>query len=166
VASPLDKLFAERDDWELVKGLSSMINQPHMVRDAIGWDLPHGWIDRLKPDEKVVELVVYSEGIMDNGGFQYFYEGDTALYAKEIAEAYDTIGLPDAARCVREVLALFPRRERHTVEEWNRDFAYVKAENPDRVKQLDSRFLRAAKPAIRHLAAWARQNRHAFEHLG
>ena len=58
-----------------------------------------------EPEQRVV-LAWSTKGIIDNGGFQYFYEG--ATHAQEVADAYEAIGLPQLAEACRKSLHVFP----------------------------------------------------------
>ena len=52
-------------------------------------------LDDLTPAERVVLLTWWAKGIIDNGGFEYFYEGATNTL--EVAEAFEALGYAEAA---------------------------------------------------------------------
>ena len=64
------------------------------------------------PDpHRAVLLTWYAMGIIDNGGFHFFFEhdfsGDPGFTLT--AEAFDEIGCHSAAQAVRDAIALFPK---------------------------------------------------------
>ena len=63
-------------------------------------------INSLSGPERTVLYIWWATGIIDNGGFQYFYEG--ASEAAEVAAAFDAVGLPGPAAACRKSLAAFP----------------------------------------------------------
>lgn len=73
--------------------------------EAVGGDprkLPHPL--------RVVAIVYSAQGIIGNGGLQYFFEADfpgKPPYAVFV-EAYEAIGLHDAAAFLEQAVALFP----------------------------------------------------------
>jgi len=61
--------------------------------------------DTLSFHKQVIVLVWWAKALVDNGGFQYFYEGTT--YTESISNAFDEIGLEkigDAFRKSNEIL--------------------------------------------------------------
>jgi len=58
----------------------------------------HG-IQSLSEPELTVFLPHWAAGIAGNGGFEYFFEGATAIW--EVAAAFERLGLSDAARACR-----------------------------------------------------------------
>lgn len=65
-----------------------------------------GGMRNFSPAEKVVLLTWWAVPIIENGGFQYFYEG--ATNAVEVADAFDSLGLTEAATACRKSLEVFP----------------------------------------------------------
>jgi len=63
-------------------------------------------LESLSSAERTALLVWWSKGIIDNGGFEYFYEGTTN--AAEVADAYEKLGLISAAEAFRQSLLFFP----------------------------------------------------------
>src|SRR5437868_774246 len=65
-----------------------------------------GSTELLSPAQRAVLYSWWAKGIIDNGGFRYFYEGtDQAL---EAAEAFESLGLPNAAEAFRKSMHFFP----------------------------------------------------------
>lgn len=126
---------------------------------------PSGWIARMSPEEQVVAHVMYSYGILGNGGFQYFCEGETCLYWCAIAAAYDAVAMPEAGACIREVLAMMPKRHRTSVDEWMADYEALErvTTNKERINAVLRRYYTACrnKAVERNLAAYIRANRRA-----
>jgi hypothetical protein len=56
--------------------------------------------------ERVVTLIWQGSGIIENGGFQYFYEH--GIDAEAIAQAYERIGCARCAEILRLSWSLFP----------------------------------------------------------
>jgi hypothetical protein len=65
----------------------------------------------LSREEKVASDIWGAAGIIGNGSFQYFFE--CGLDAESCAQAYEAIGLPEAARIFRLALSLFPDGRLH-----------------------------------------------------
>jgi hypothetical protein len=60
--------------------------------------------------EQVVVLVTTAQGLIDNGGFAYFFENDFEGKPdyQLFVNAFDAIGATESAQAFREALALFP----------------------------------------------------------
>lgn len=63
-------------------------------------------IESLTHPQQVVVRFVAGKGIIDNGGFRYFYEG--ATWAADLADAFDELGLPRQAEATRRSMTVFP----------------------------------------------------------
>lgn len=68
----------------------------------------HG-IDALTAAQRVVVLSWSGRGIIGNGGFKYFYEGEWR--GAELAAAYRALGFADAAEASQRSLDVFPARQ-------------------------------------------------------
>jgi len=70
-------------------------------------------LDALTSGERTVALTWWAAGIIGNGGFPYFFEGSCAdegrYLVKEVAEAFDHLGFPQAAKACREAALFFPK---------------------------------------------------------
>lgn len=62
----------------------------------------------LSAPERIAVLVWWAKALVDNGGFQYFYEG--ACNADDVAGAFVEIGLDYVADAFRESLHVFPHQ--------------------------------------------------------
>lgn len=65
----------------------------------------HG-IDALSDADRVVLLASWAKALVDNGGFNYFYEG--ASNATEVADAFQSLGLNEIAEAFRQSASIFP----------------------------------------------------------
>jgi hypothetical protein len=68
---------------------------------------------------QVVLLVDSAQGIMDNGGLQYFYEVDFQEQGpySDFVQAYRAIGAEDAASLLERSIGLFPFADPHLYEQ-------------------------------------------------
>jgi len=69
----------------------------------------------LPPELQVVVRVVSAQGVIDNGGFKYFFEADWPGQPpyEEFIRAYEAIGCQRAAADLRRVVESFPFLEPH-----------------------------------------------------
>lgn len=63
-------------------------------------------LSSLSETERVLLFVWHASGIIGNGGFRYFIEGDNDAGA--VADAYGRIGLVKSSEIIRLALSLFP----------------------------------------------------------
>lgn len=70
--------------------------------------------------EQVALMAWWAKGIIDNGGFQYFYEG--AWQSEEVAAAFDELGFSQAAWACRESMTVFPLRQPQEVHALRRQW--------------------------------------------
>jgi hypothetical protein len=77
------------------------------IVDHYGGDLK---VNELPVPHRTVLLVWHAMGIIDNGGFQYLFEGDFSGDPgfTLTADAFEEIGCVSAAEAVRGAIALFP----------------------------------------------------------
>ncbi len=78
----------------------------------------HGDISRLTLPVQTVAMIDTAQGIIDNGGLEYFYESDfpgTPPYSFFV-EAYRRIGAEAAASCLEASVRMFPFPEPHLHE--------------------------------------------------
>jgi hypothetical protein len=69
-----------------------------------------GQRDLLPAPARTIILVSTAQGLIDNGGLQYFFESnfeDSTPY-EDFCDAYRDIGAVDAAALLREAVAMFP----------------------------------------------------------
>jgi hypothetical protein len=113
--------------------------------------------------ERVVVLVWYVMGVIDNGGFHYLFEsalpGDPYYYST--LEAYKQIGCDSAVEAFEQALRLFPNRKPPR-DDHERIQAYEK--HPQAIRNaIDSRFWKGHDEIVKDLAKYIRAN---FEKLG
>jgi hypothetical protein len=77
-------------------------------------------LDSLSQAEQRVLLVGWAQGIVGNGGFQYFYEG--ASNARQVADAFEALGFSEAASAFRTSLSVFPNGVAPEDQEIRRDW--------------------------------------------
>ena len=65
-----------------------------------------GGLRNLTEAERIVLYACWAMGIIQNGGFQFFYEGATNM--AEVANAYECLGYLEAAEACRKSLSIFP----------------------------------------------------------
>jgi hypothetical protein len=99
--TPFKTLLAEANDFDLVN--STFVK----IGDRYGH-----WVDasRYTAEERVILLVWHSSGIIDNGGFEYLFEGDFDgdPEFRITAEAYKTVGLTRGYEAFQDAFKLFP----------------------------------------------------------
>jgi hypothetical protein len=87
-------------------GIMDQYSLTDRVGKLLGERVDKYGLDALSPPQEVVLLSWWAKGIIDNGGFQFFYEG--ASNAAQVAEAFDALGFTAAGQAFRESLTLFP----------------------------------------------------------
>jgi hypothetical protein len=124
--------------------------------EAVGGDLAALPI----PIQTVV--VIYSaQGVIDNGGLEYFYENDwpgQPAYSS-FSDAYRRIGAVEAAECIERTASLFPFAEPHRYEGWRRRF--LERGSPPEFRTLSDRIC-GDETVWEKLAAYVIAHRSAF----
>ena len=111
--------------------------------------------------ERAVLLIWHASGIIENGGFRYFFE--CGLPLQETADAYARIGVDAVASTLHRVRDLFPRR--HIPDDYDERMEIVERfydERGDLLDQLESDFYRADALMERQLAGWIRVHKDVF----
>jgi hypothetical protein len=134
--------MADRD-FDLINGLFCKLDDKEQVSGAAS----------LTDVEQIVLLIWHSSGIIENGGFHYFYEQD--LDAEAVAAAYDRIGCSECAEILRLSFSLFPDH----IAQAGRDerVRYVEA-NGELIQRLDKRFWELDKGMEKRLAEYIRNH--------
>jgi hypothetical protein len=120
---------------------------------------------QLRPEERTFFLAYQAMGLIDNGGFNYLFEG----YFKgdpdftQTAAAYRTIGCAEADAAFREAMALFPGGH-VPIDKGERLKTYRKG-GGDKRYQIDSRFWDAGEDIERCLVSYVRSHHEVFERL-
>lgn len=122
-------------------------------------------VSKCKVSEGVVMLVWQTMGIVDNGGFQYLFEGTyrgDPYFAKTLA-AFQKIPADKCAKAVTDALRLFPNsRPPRDIEQ--RLEIYQHARRAKRL-DLDDKFHSESSEIPKLLAEYIRENREEFKHL-
>ncbi len=111
--------------------------------------------------ERVVLLVWHASGIVGNGGFHYFFECALPLLAT--AQAYDRVGVEQAASILRRLQEFFPGR--HIPDDYTERMAIVSRfydEHTDLLSQLEREFYSTDALMEQRLAGWIRVHNDVF----
>ncbi len=104
--------------------------------------------------ERLVNVIWQASGVIENGGFQYFYE--QGLDAEAAAQAYERIGCIKCAEILRLSWSLFPDSLR---AEGLEDRLKYMNENKDLFYDLSNLFWDADTQMEKQLAEYVRANR-------
>ena len=107
----------------------------------------------LTTEEQAVFLIWHASGIIENGGFQYFFEQE--LDAEAVASAYEEIGCDKCAELLRLALSLFPSRILEAG--WRERIKFVE-DNHEAFGKLSSAFWKADKETESRLAEYVRRH--------
>jgi hypothetical protein len=121
--------------------------------------------DSISDIERVVLLVWHASGIIGNGGFHYFFE--CALPLPATADAYERIGVVQAASVLRRMQELFPGR--HIPDDYDERMAIVSRfyeERAELLSNLEREFYSTDALMEQQLAAWIRVHHGAFHASG
>jgi len=77
-------------------------------------------LSNLTPPERVTVFVWWAKALVDNGGFQCFYEG--AFNTEEVAKAFDEVGLTSVSNAFYKSLAVYPNRVPISDQKLRRDW--------------------------------------------
>jgi Leucine-rich repeat (LRR) protein len=154
----LERLFASPNDFQLVDKLSARI-----AVKADGSDLAE--LNRLSREERVVFDIEGAIGIIGNGGFRYMFESDLADFTG-VADSYDVIGVPRAAKAIREALTVFPNSKPHADVEERLKYLYNTGRDvEEKLEKLSEEVWATNRESHRKLAAFVRANKDAFAKL-
>lgn len=112
--------------------------------------------------EKVVLLVWHAAGIIGNGGFRYFFE--CALPLVDTAQAYERIGVEQAAAILRRLREFFPGR--HIPDDHEERVAIMSEfydQNAEVLRQLEIEFCSTDDLMVQQLFGWVRVHRDVFD---
>jgi Domain of unknown function (DUF4375) len=126
--------------------------------------------DPLSQAEPLVTVwaIYQAQGVIDNGGLQYFFENDwprNPPYSVFIG-AYRAVGANEAADCLEEAVRLFPRVDPEADLEMRRDFMDSMTERFGKRKspfdQLAVRLLNLGGKTMIGLADYVQKHREHF----
>lgn len=116
----------------------------------------------LTKEEQAVVLPYHALGIIENGGFNYLFEGSFSgdPHFQRTAEAFETIGADNGAAAFRKALALFPdSKPPIDIDERLRIYREGSGE---RRHEIDVQFWDAGSEVTSKLAAYIRANQGMF----
>jgi len=153
MTQPFQQLLAEASDFDLVNGVYGLLLDRY---DDLA---------RMPAEGKVAVWTWHAKGIIDNGGFQYLFEGvfETDPYYAGTLAAFRAIGAEQCAAGLEEALQQFPGgkppldRDRR-IRAWHRLGWYW-------AHPAVCRFWDESPSIPELLAAYIRKNREAFEQM-
>jgi hypothetical protein len=100
-------------------------SQSEQARDYAFSELARvGSLEKLTAPLRTVVIIVSAQGVIDNGGLQYFFENDFPDHPdySVFVDAYRAIGAGDAASALAGAVTLFPFREPQKHFQQRREF--------------------------------------------
>lgn len=122
-------------------------------------------VSKCKEKDQSVILVWHASGIVDNGGFQYLFEGNfkgDPHFAKTAA-VFKIIKASKCAAAVEEALRLFP--DSKPPEDIKKRLKTYQAVPAAKRQAIDVKFFSESKQMKTILAKYIRENREEFKHL-
>jgi hypothetical protein len=156
VSNDVEKVLKTEDDFELCDELFKLMLKHY------GQEFD---VSKCKEKDQAVILVWHASGIIDNGGFQYLFEGDfkgDPGFAKTAA-AFKTVKAAKCAEAVEEALALFPASKPPT--EIQMRLKVYQEVSATKGQAIDRKFFGESKEISTILARYIRENRDEFKHL-
>lgn len=127
------------------------------------------WNPYLLPEPLLtVWAVERGQGIIDNGGFGYFYENDWPQNPPYSIfwDAFRLIGALEAAQCVETTAKLFPSERPELDFQMRRNYLNLSrdraAGEPDEFDRLGSRFINLGGSTFQLLAQYIREHANHF----
>jgi hypothetical protein len=130
-------------DFNYVNGLFARIIDKEKARGSVS----------ITDEENTVILVWHASGIIENGGFMYFYE--QRLDADAVALAYEKIGCDKCAEILRMSLSLFPASLQRT--DGDERVEYIE-HNRELFHNLSRLFWGADAEMVKRMADYVRAN--------
>jgi hypothetical protein len=127
-----------------------------------------GRMDRLSEPVRIVLIVHAAQGLIDNGGFQYFFEADfpgTPPYAFFV-DAYRTIGAEEEARIFARAVALFNFPEPHLNRKQRNKYLDRWQKDPRSPMNLLTDLMCGNKAVWEYLETYIQQNKGEFSQPG
>jgi hypothetical protein len=155
-SADVNKVLDTKDDFELCDELFKLMIKHY------GEDFD---VSKCKEKDQPVILVWHASGIIDNGGFQYLFEGNfkgDPQFAKTAA-AFKTIKASKCAEAVEEALNLFP--DSKPPQDIDKRLKIYQAVPAAKREAIDVKFFSESKEMKTILAKYIRENRAEFKHL-
>lgn len=156
MSADVNEVLDTKDDFELCDELFKLMIKHY------GEDFD---VSKCKEKDQPVILVWHASGIIDNGGFQYLFEGDfkgDPFFARTAA-AFKTIKATKCAEAVDEALKLFP--DSKPPQNINKRLKIYQAVAAAKREAIDVKFFSESKEMKTILAKYIRENRAEFKHL-
>jgi hypothetical protein len=156
VSADVNKVLDTKDDFELCDELFKLMIKHY------GEDFD---VSKCKEKDQPVILAWHAAGIIDNGGFQYLFEGNfkgDPHFAKTEA-AFKTIKASKCAEAVEEALKLFP--DSKPPQDIDKRLKIYQAVPAAKRESIDVKFFSESKEMKTILAKYIRENRADFKHL-
>jgi hypothetical protein len=120
---------------------------------------------RYKEEDMVVLLGWHAWGIIENGGFQYLFEGsfEGDPYFAKTAAAFKLMSAATCAEAFEEALQLFPHAKPPTNEALR--LLRYQSVSETRREAIDDKFFSGSESVPTLLARFIRENRDAFAYL-
>jgi hypothetical protein len=150
-------------DKESRRELRSLIDRARRrARRLIGEDLIN--ISALPIELRVIIIVVSAQGVLDNGGYQFFFESDWPGRPdyERFAQAYDAIGCHQAASNLRRVVRTFPFPDPHLDKEARNAFIAANLDKETGSVHGWENDLCGEPTVWPNLAAYCRRHRHVL----
>jgi hypothetical protein len=156
MSAGVNRVLDIEDDFELCNELFKLM----IKRYGEGLD-----VSKYDVKDQPVILVWHASGIIDNGGFQYLFEGNFKgdPYFAKTAAAFKTIKASKCAEAVDEALKLFP--ESKPPQDITARLAVYQAVPEARREGIDVKFFSESNEMKTILAKYIRENRADFKHL-
>ncbi|MFO0936977.1 MAG: DUF4375 domain-containing protein [Gemmataceae bacterium] len=155
-SADLNKVLDTKDDFELCDELFKLMIQHY------GEDFD---VSKCNENDQTVILVWHATGIIDNGGFQFLFEGNLNgdLFFTRTVAAFKTIKAFKCAEAFDEALKLFPGSQ--PPQDISKRLKVYQAIPAAKRKAIDVKFFSESKEMPMILAKYIRENRAEFKHL-
>ncbi len=152
----LEKALKLKDDAELCSSVFKLMIKHY------GEDFD---VSKCKENDQVVILTYHASGIIDNGGFQYLFEGDFKgdPYFERTVVAFKAIKADICAASAEDALKLFPNSK--PPAEIEKRLAAYERSNKDKRMSIDAKFFSQSQDINKLLAKYIRDNRDNLKHL-
>ena len=151
----LDEIFALEDDTDFAIALSSAL---------CDWTDYGESLDGLSPEAQSFYLCYSLDAEVNNGGFSSFIYNSTGQWGPETIEALETVGAPQTAELLRQVIALLVCDEypRDIIE--RNEILNLSSDAFDRsIDELDNAFFASPDGVLQDLyVTYARDHRDCF----
>ena len=121
-----------------------------------------GDVSNLEIPQQTVAMLYSVQAIIDNGGFQYLFEGEFPFNPpySQFVDAYRRIGSARAAECLERAVAMFPFNDPHLHKEQRLKFMETLADDSELVALGDE--VCGDEKVWRDLEEYAKRNATSF----